>query len=293
MKILIDGSNMWYRSYTAINQSLQPGAGVMIMTYILRKICNEYGKDNITICWDSGSSGRDELDDQYKSKRQSVEGVWEDLKYMKRMISCIGLKQAYLDGFEADDVIGSLAVQLNEDCRILSYDKDFYQLVNERISVLRPERTIRGQKVPQQIIDKLGVIEEFGCSPEKVILYKCFRGDNSDNIPKISIKFTKSFSDVFYSILAKINSLDEFYNHISLFDKKYHEDLLKFKDRAYLNEKIIKIKTNLNADILVSSLNSKEFTELCQEIEITRLKFSDWETMAPEAISSPTQNSLF
>lgn len=292
MKILIDGSNAWYRAYTATQLS-QPGAAVSIMTYMLRKICNTYGKNNIIVSWDGGKSGRDQLDNQYKSQRQSVEGVWDDISYMKRMVDCLGLKSAYKEGFEADDVIGSLAVQSNEPCMILSYDKDFYQLVNNQISVLRPERTIRGQKVAQQIINNELVIEEFGCSSNKVVLYKCFRGDNSDNIPKISIKFVKSFSDVFYQVLLKVDSVSEFYDNILSFDKKYYDELLNFKDRALLNEKIVKIKVNLDVLINDAQFNPENFENLCQEIEITKLKVSDWKSMIAEPMAVPIQNSLF
>lgn len=272
----------------------RPGGPVLIFTYMLRRVCNEYGKDNVIVCWDGGHSGRKELDSEYKSDRKSVAGVWEDIVYAKTMVNCLGLYHAHNEGFEADDIIGSLASQSEESSRILSYDKDFYQLVNDRINILRPERTVKGQKIPQQIIDRDAVIEEFGCPPEKVLLYKAFRGDASDNIPKISIRFTKNFSEVFYKVLLDSATLEEFYSKLNTFDEKYREELLQFRDRAVLNEKIVKIKTELSVKVERSRLDSVAFEKLCKELEITRLKVSDWESMAPDAPPpAPVQNSLF
>jgi len=294
MKILLDGSNAWYRAYTAIQHLEQPGAGVMIMTYMLRRLCKEYGKDNITLCWDAGKGGRQELDEGYKAGRNPIEGVWDDLIYMKRMVSALGLSQSQVEGFEADDVAGSLAKQSTEDVYIVSYDKDFYQLVDDKISVLRPERTVKGKKIPQQLIDRYGVIEEFGCPPDKIILLKSFKGDNSDNIPKINIRFTKNFTEQFFKVILKSNSVEDFYNNLSMIDVKYHEEFNKFKDRAKLNEQIVKIQTNLKPNALKPKFDATEFEKLCNELRITKLKITDWQTMNTEAPPpAPVQNALF
>jgi DNA polymerase-1 len=294
MKILLDVSNAWYRSYIATMLD-KPGGPVMIMTYMLRKLCNEYGKNNVILCWDCGKSGRDQLDENYKSDRKPIAGVWDDLNYMEKMITCLGISSSYLEGFEADDIIGSLAKQSDVPIRIISYDKDFYQLVDEKINVLRPERTIKGNKVPQQIIDRNSVIEEFGCPPEKVVLCKSFKGDASDSIPKISIRFTKNFSEQFYEVILASNNVEEFYKNLASFESKYHQALLEFKERAMLNEQIIKIRTDLNPTFeQESSIDSEIFTNLCNELKITKLKVSDWQNMVSEAPPpAPVQNALF
>lgn len=292
--LLIDGSNQWYRAYTVgIAHMDAPGGPVSIMTYMLRKICREYGSNNVIVCWDAGDGGRKTLDPTYKAQRQSVPGVWEDIVYMKTMTDVLGIANAHKKGFEADDVCGSLAVKADK-AMILSYDKDFYQLVNERISVLRPERTVRGQKIPQQIIDRDSVIEEFGCEPSKLKLLKAFKGDNSDNIPKCPIRFTKKFKEPFYKAINQSNSLDDFYAQLELFDKKYHYDLLKFRERAELNFKLVAIQTNLAIDIERPKIDPTQFERLCDEMEITRLKVDDWISMPKEpAPPPPTQNTLF
>jgi DNA polymerase-1 len=295
-KVLVDGANAWYRAYCQAEKlGLDaPGAPVVIMSYMIKKPCIKYGKNNVIICWDAGDSGRKLLDDAYKGKRKKTLGVWEDAVYMYKMIDCLGVANASKTGYEADDVIGSLAEQSDDPILILSYDKDFYQLVNDRIKVLRPARTIKGREFPEKIIEKNDVVEEFGCPTDKVILFKSFRGDASDNIPKLPIRFTKNFQRVFYKVLNMSSSLEGFYSKIELFDKKYHDELNSFRKRAALNYELVKIKTDLDVDVEQEKLDAGAFDNLCLELSIKRLKIIDWETIPFDpAPPPPTQGCLF
>ena len=291
--LLIDSSNAWYRAWMATHLD-KPGGPVMIMTYMLRRVCDRFGKQNVVICLDKGSGGRKEIDPDYKSQRTSTPGVWEDFPFMLRMIRCLGIQIAEKDGYEADDVIGSLAKVSKQPVYIQSYDKDFYQLVDDKIRVLRPEQTVKEKKIPEKIVDRDLVMEEFGCSPEKVILCKSFLGDHSDNIPKLPIRFVKNFKEDFYKLLLKSKDVNDFYTNINLFDDKYKEDLLAFKDRALLNERLVTIQTNLDIKIKDTKLDADEFEKLCRELKITRLRVADWEAMPAEAPPpEPVQGSLF
>lgn len=292
-KLLVDASNAWYRSYLATVLD-PPGGPVMIMTYMLRKLCQKHGRNNVVVCWDGGSAERKKLDPNYKGQRTSRPNVWEDILYMYRMVECLGIPFCRLDDHEADDVIGSIATKEEGDVLIHSYDKDFYQLVTNKISVLRPERKMGGKAFPEQIITEKEVHEEFGCAPNKVVLVKAFQGDTSDNIEKIGIRFTKNFRAGFYSVIEKSSCVDDFYKYIDSFDKKYQTQLMEFKDRALLNERLIQINTKLPAVPYQAKQDFEAFSLLCTELEITRLKASDWEEMpTTTAELPPVQNSLF
>ena len=118
MKILIDASNAWYRAYVATMLD-KPGGPVLIMTYMLRRLAKEYGKRNLILCWDAGKGGRKELDENYKAGRQPVDGVWDDIPYMKRMVDCLGLSSATCDGFEAEQcnwIIGETIRYSGKNC---------------------------------------------------------------------------------------------------------------------------------------------------------------------------------
>jgi DNA polymerase-1 len=271
-----------------------PGGPVMIFTYMLRKLCQQHGRNNVVVCWDGGDGGRKKLDPEYKGQRTSRPGVWEDIVYMYRMVDCLGIPHSQVVGHEADDVIGSLAIRESEPVWIHSFDKDFYQLVTPNIQIFRPERKMNGKTFPQQIIDEAAVREEFGCDPNKVVIIKAFQGDSSDNIPRISIRFTQNFLKPFYGVIARSSSVSDFYEKIGALDEKYHEDLLAFKERALLNEKLVQINTTLNVAPIQANQDFEAFTNLCAELEITRLKATDWQEMPTTTTElPPVQNSLF
>jgi len=293
-KILIDGSNAWYRAYTATPHLDQPGAAVSIMTYMLRRTCHQYGKTNVVVCWDAGHGGRKEIDPSYKSDRVAVKGVWEDLPQMKRMTTCLGIPTAKKEGFEADDVVGSLAVQTSDPVLILSYDKDFYQLVDGRIRVFRPARKIGGKQIPDQFIDVNEVQEEFECLPSKVILSKSFKGDNSDNIAKLPVRFTKNFKLEFNRLIEASEDVKDVYKNLIMIDLKYHEVFHAFKQQALKNERVIRILTDISVRVDAPEIDPEAFEELCNELRITRLKISDWQQMPTEAAPPPpVQRGLF
>jgi DNA polymerase I len=291
--VLVDGSNMWYRCYVA-TQFDKPGFPVYAMTRQIRKLCFHYGRDNVVVCWDAGRSGRKKLDPGYKAKRVAAEGVWEDLIYMKRMLASLGVKTAIKDGFEADDVIGTLAEKTDSPILIHSTDKDFYQLITDRVRVLRPRRKTHGKEIPEKIVCEGDVVEEFGCSPLKTLILKAFRGDASDNIPKIPLRFTKKFKECFTKALDLSSNVEEFYSHVDLIDDKYKYEVITFKDRALLNEKLVTIMRGLDVSPVKTKMSEDKFLEVCKECEIKSLKFSDWTSIPKEPLPPPpVQRGLF
>jgi len=291
--ILVDGSNLWYRSYVATMLD-PPGGPVLIATNALKKLAHHYGRDNVIVCWDAGRSGRKELDPDYKAKRSAAEGVWQDLPYMQRMVECVGLRVGRKEGFEADDVIGSLAHSLDGPVLIHSYDKDFYQLVTDRIQVFRPRRKVHGREIPDKIVGVAEAIEEFGCHPSKIVIFKAFKGDSSDNIPKIDQRFTQKFKDQLFKAIDASSCVEEVYKHLDLFDSAYQNPLIEFKERALLNEKLVSIYINLDVSAKTGTLDGDAFQKLCEECDINRLKFDDWVHLPKEPAPPPSiQRGLF
>lgn len=277
VQALIDGSNNWYRAYCAVPPHLdRPGAPVQTMSYILRGFGQKFGLENIVLCWDSGHSGRKEVDENYKSNRKPVEGVWEHILYMKKVVISLGLRSAWLEGYEADDVIASLATQFDGETFILSNDKDFYQLVNDKIKVLRPKMTFKNKVIPEKLIGRDEVIETFECPPEKVALLKAFKGDTSDNIPRIPLKMTKKFKGQFLPVLMGSDSIDEIYSKLSRLDKKYREKLAPFKEQAKTNYELVLMKADLEPKTYRAAPDREIFENLCREMSITRLKYDDF-----------------
>lgn len=290
--ILVDGSNAWYRAYCANPGLSIPGGPMLIFSSMLRKLCNQFGKDNIVVCWDSGDGGRKALDTEYKAQRVAVSGVWDHLPLMSTLVSALGIKTSLAVGFEADDVIGSLARKHDKDVLVVSYDKDFYQLVDDKIKVFKPARKIHGVSKPDEIVGTSEVIETFGCSPTKIPLLKAFLGDNSDNIPKIPVRLVAAVKDALLSRIEKVSSIEEFYESLDNFDTKHHQAFKDFKERAILSFEILKIKLNINPVINDPTFNQALIEEICQKVDIKSLKIQEWKDLQnPEPIA--TSKSLF
>ena len=275
-RILIDGSNMWIRAYTSTNLT-PPGGPVYVVANMLRRVAKEFGRKNILVAWDNGSGGRRQADPEYKSGRNIIEGAWTDVLYMKALVDSVGIANAWADGYEADDVIGSLTQYLSGDVYILSYDRDFYQLVTPQVKVLHQARKIRGKKHPRKLIDEEGVKEHFGVTPDRVVVCRAFQGDVSDKIPKLPIRFTPKFKKIFFKAISQVTDVEGFYQHLDLFDSKHRPTLEEFKDRALLNESLLRIRTDLQIKVQENKRNREAFTTLCDTLEINNLEFDDWD----------------
>lgn len=275
MKALIDGSNLWYRAYAS---APNPELAILFFTSMLKKIADRFEKENIIVCYDSGDGGRKEMDPDYKSTRTPTPGVWETLSITKEVIKSLGISNAFVNGFEADDTIGSIAFNSDEQIFILSNDKDFYQLVTDRIRILKPGRKSPNGFIEEEIIGVKEVVSDpnFLCAPEKIILFKSFKGDKSDNIQKLPIRFTTAFKNDFYKTLNKSSNVEEFYNHINDFDVKYVDELLKFKAAALLNERLLKIRTDLKVVVNKPEYNISMFEDLCKQYKLHGIKNEFW-----------------
>lgn len=294
--VLIDGSNFWYRAYLAsLATGLdQPGGGLLIFNNMLKKVVKQFGKTNIVICWDSGDGGRKEIAPTYKAQRVVTSDVWIHLKLAIELVDYLGIKIAFLEGYEADDVIGSLAAKSIGNVRILSYDKDFYQLVSDTVKVFRPARKIHGVQKPDEIIGVTEVYNEFGVFPEKVPLLKAFLGDTSDNIPKLPIRLTANFKKVLINCINRVLTVEGVYDNLELFDDKFKPALVSFKEQATLSFKILKIQTGLTPKVIESEFDESLLEQFALKVNIKNLKIEEWKGLdSPGEEESSSQTSLF
>ncbi len=204
--ILVDGSNLLYRAYHALGRaSLTTSDGrktqaVFGMINMLKNLLRDGGAKYIAVVMDAkGETFRHKLYPDYKANRESMP---DDLRYQKeyleRIIPAMGLKTLSIPGVEADDVIGTLAVQghqLGLFIEIVSSDKDLAQLVNDNIHMVDTKKNER--------MDASGVIEKFGIPPKLIADYLALAGDTSDNIPgipgvggKIAAKWLNQFGSL-------------------------------------------------------------------------------------------------
>jgi DNA polymerase-1 len=192
--LLVDGFNLAYRCFFAIPELTRadgfPTNALHGWVKSLWKFMDQERPDATTVFFDlGGSQDRLALHPEYKAQRAEMPGALErQVEPLKRVTRLMGLKVVEVSGVESDDLLGSEAVALARDGHevlIVSADKDFCQLVSERILILLPPPTAN-PKLGWRRLDAAGVQEKFGVPPSQIADYLALVGDTSDNIPGIA-----------------------------------------------------------------------------------------------------------
>jgi len=213
MVLLIDGSNMAYRAFygmpslTRQSDGLPTGA-IYGFSKTLFKLMEDFAESSATleVFWDRGAAAREDLQSEYKANRKPTPPeMVQQMPYLEKVAILMGLTTWLEDGMEADDLIGSRAKELEakgEEVLIVSADKDFAQLVNEKVSLYTPPPTVSPKNTWKWYTPK-EVIEKFGVQPSQIADYLALMGDSSDNImglegvgPKTAAKWLTKYGDI-------------------------------------------------------------------------------------------------
>src|SRR3954471_12603461 len=189
---LIDGNSLVYRAFFALPESIatstgEPTNAIFGFASMLVKILTEYGSQPTIVAWDAGSSGRKEVYSEYKAQRTSRPDLLkEQWPAMEPLVESFGYRNVRVEGYEADDVIATLAERAREagvPTMVVTGDRDAFQLIGEDdlVKVMATSRGITETK----IYDREAVIDRYGIPPEKIPDFYGLKGDTSDNIPGI------------------------------------------------------------------------------------------------------------
>ncbi|VEI46030.1 DNA polymerase I [Actinobacillus equuli] len=182
--VLVDGSSYLYRAFHAFppltNKNGEPTGAMYGVLNMLKSLIAQVEPSHIAVVFDAkGKTFRDELFEQYKSHRPPMpDDLRAQVQPLHTIIKALGIPLISIEGVEADDVIGTLAVQAANDGKnvlISTGDKDMAQLVNDHIMLINT--------MNNTLLDREGVIEKYGIPPELIIDYLALQGDASDNIP--------------------------------------------------------------------------------------------------------------
>ena len=250
---LIDGHALAYRTFFALNngpsagrwQTAQgePTAGVYGFATVLMRILGEEKPDYLAVAFDTGKTFRDEMFPEYKATREKMP---DDLKIqigrIRQLVDAFNIPRLEMDGFEADDVLGSVALKAAEQglgVKIITGDRDLLQLVGGLVIVNLPE----GGKLAdaRDYINDDDVRGKFGVPAKLVVDYKALVGDTSDNIPGVKGVGEKTAQNLF----ATYKSLDDIYAHLNEIPGKLREKLENDKAMAYMSRDLALIRTNL------------------------------------------------
>ena len=252
---LIDGNSLAYRAFFALPDTIstskgQPSNAIFGFASMLVKLFTEYGNNPTIVCWDRGTSGRKELDPRYKANRPSKPDLLrEQWPHFAPIVESFGWHNVHVDGFEADDVIASLA----EIARtapdpvpvvIVTGDRDSFQLIDPEghVTVMATARGITETK----FYDYEGVIERYGIAPELIPDFYGLKGDSSDNIPGvpgIGDKTAAALLQQFGSLETILSSVDQ------ISGAKRKENLTNFAADARLSKELATIQRDVPLEV--------------------------------------------
>ncbi|HEX6620564.1 MAG TPA: DNA polymerase I, partial [Solirubrobacteraceae bacterium] len=279
---LIDGNSLAYRAFFALPESIATSTGFPTNTIfgfasMLVKLLTEYGPKPTIVVWDAGSSGRKEVSADYKATRRSRPDLLkEQWPHLEPLVDAFGYRNIAVEGFEADDVIATIADRAREagvPVMVVTGDRDAFQIIDpeSRVKVMATGRGITDTK----IYDHQAVIDRYGIAPELVPDFYGLKGDTSDNIPGVPGIGDKTASE----LLQRFGSLEEVLAHIDdISGAKRKENLTAHADNARLSKQLATIRTDVPVEV-------DPVAEAAREPDRSRLRevFREFELRAPLA----------
>ncbi len=245
--LLIDGHALAYRAFHALADAGlrastgEPTYAVYGFTSAMLNAIEEYHPDYAAVAFDVGKTFRDDLYAEYKANRAETPAEFEQqLERIKQVLAAFDIPIYTADGYEADDVIGTLAQQATErgvDTLILTGDTDTLQLVDEHVTVLLNNPYLRGSKNTTRY-GVAEVVERYkGLKPEQLADLRGLKGDPSDNIPGV-----KGIGEAgAIALLNQFGTIENLYDHLDEAPKRYQKHLEGQRDTALFSKKLATI----------------------------------------------------
>jgi len=259
MKLLvIDGNSIINRAFYGIklltNKDGEPTNAIYGFLNILLKLKEMSEPDAVAVAFDvHAPTFRHKMYDAYKAGRHAMpDELRVQFPELKKLLALLGYKIVECEGWEADDILGTLAAECRkngDECFIATGDRDSLQLAHGGVKVLLA-RTKMGQAVTD-IYDESVIMEEYGVTPEQLIQVKALQGDSSDNIPGVQGVGPKTALD----LIGKYKSIDYIYENLDSLDIKegVKAKLARDKDNAYLSLKLGEINCEAPIDRNINS----------------------------------------
>jgi DNA polymerase-1 len=293
--ILVDGSSYLYRAFHALppltNSKGLPTGAVKGVVNMMRRLQKDYPDSTTAVIFDAkGKTFRDDIYSEYKANRPPMpDELRSQIEPIHTIIRAMGMPLVSIEGVEADDVIGTYALQATKNQQpviISTGDKDIAQLVNEHISLVNTMTDVH--------LDREGVIAKFGIPPELIIDYLALLGDKSDNIPGVPGVGEKTA----LGLLQGLGGLDAIYQRLDEVAelnfrgaKTMAAKLEEHKELAYLSYTLATIKTDVEVDLNVDQLVNQEPDqgELLKQFQ--SMEFKTWinELSGSQSQDKPTK----
>jgi DNA polymerase-1 len=290
---LVDGNNLAYRAFFALPEELATSEGfstnaLLGFTNMLFKLLADYRPKGVAVAWDTRPVHRTELLETYKIERKPMPDLLrEQFPYFRPIVEAFGYRNLEFEGWEADDVIATLAHQADEagiKTTVVSTDRDAFQLVTDNVALMMTPRGVSDVHVytPERVEARLGI------PPEKVPDFIALKGDPSDNIPGIPGIGDKTAGQ----LVAKYGSLEEVLEHVDELTPARAKAVREHADQARGAKVLATMRTDLElgsdpAELVLSPPDRSTLKEMFRRFEFRNLlgRVDELDAAVPAAAS--------
>ncbi|HET6657890.1 MAG TPA: DNA polymerase I [Gaiellaceae bacterium] len=274
---LVDGNNLAYRAYFALPEELATSEGfptnaLLGFTNMLFKLLADYRPKGVAVAWDTRATHRKELDPAYKVDRRPMPDLLaEQFPHFRPIVEAFGYQNLEFEGWEADDVIATLAARADEagvKTTVVSTDRDAFQLVTENIALMMTPRGVADVHVytPERVFARYGV------TPEQVPDFIGLKGDSSDNIPGVPGIGDKTAGQ----LVAQYGSLEGVLEHVDELSPARGRALREHADQARASKELATMRRDLPlqcdpAELVLSPPDRSRLKEMFRQYEFRNL----------------------
>lgn len=267
--LLIDGNALIFRAFYATATRMTrsddntPTNALYLFSSIIMKLLQNRDFEEIIVALDSpGKKIRHQEFEDYKANRKQVpDELKVQFPLIKEFLDVANIKTIEVEGYEADDIIGSLSVNAKKEgflVNIYTGDRDLLQLVDDNVHVCMMKKGL--SEVEE--FDVLHMNEVYGIKPKQIIDVKALMGDTSDNIPGVKGVGEKTAFD----LIAKYETLANIYDSIENIKGKLKEKLINDKEMAFLSYKLATIDTHMNIDFDIHDSKYVDYDKVAMNV---------------------------
>jgi len=289
---LIDGHALAYRTFFALTSGAtgsrwqtaagEPTAGIYGFATVLMRLLENDRPEYIAVAFDTGKTFRDELFPAYKATRAKMpEDLRPQIERIRQLVDAFNIPRLEMEGFEADDVLGTIAKQAAAQglgVKIITGDRDLLQLVGDHIIVNLPESGKLADA--KDYVTDDDVRSKFGVPARLVVDYKALVGDASDNIPGVKGVGEKTAQ----SLYETYSSLDDIYAHLDQLPAKVRSKLEENREMAYMSRDLALIRVDLPIRLDLEHARADHFDASAVEKLFKELEFR---TLVPRVAALP------
>ena len=274
---LVDGNNLAYRAFFALPEELAttegfPTNALLGFTNMLFKLLSDYRPKGVAVAWDTRAVHRHELSEDYKSDRRPMPDLLgEQFPFFRPIVEAFGYRNLEFEGWEADDVIATLATRADEEgirTVVVSTDRDAFQLVSDNVVLMMTPRGVADVNVytPDRVEARYGI------RPDQIPDFIGLKGDTSDNIPGVPGIGDKTAGQ----LIAQYGSLEEVLDHVDELSPARRKNLIEHADQARKSKELATMRRDLEvecdpAELVLLPPDRSELREMFRRFEFRNL----------------------